>query len=210
MKVLIACEFSGTVRDAFKKRGHDVMSCDLLETESHGEHYKGDVMDVINDGWDIMIAFPPCTYLTVSGNRWMKDEYKDRFPCRQEKRGQAIDFVKKMYNSKIKKICIENPVGVLSTKWKKPNQIIQPYFFGDPTPKKTCLWLKGLPALVHIKEPDLFNATSTHVEPEYITGKNDGKKYSLIHYATLNNPDRWKIRSKTFQGIANAMAEQWG
>jgi hypothetical protein len=200
MKVLIACEFSGTVREAFKKRGHDAWSCDLLPTEIEGQHYQGDVFDIINDGWDLMIAHPPCTYLTVSGNKWMKPEFKDRFPDRENQRKEAIEFFKKLYNSNIDKICIENPVGVVSTAFMKPTQYIQPYFFGHPEPKKTGLWLKNLPSLIPTKI----------VEPEYITGKRDGKKYSRIHYMSVQNVDRWKLRSKTFQGVADAMAEQWG
>jgi site-specific DNA-cytosine methylase len=199
MRVLVACEFSGIVRDAFAKRGHDAWSCDLLPTEREGKHIQGDVLNISDEGWDLMIAHPPCTYLTVSGNKWMKPEFADRFPDRPQQRKDAIDFVMALANAPIEKICIENPIGVMSTQWRRPDQIIQPYFFGDPVPKSTCLWLKNLPKLL----------PTNMVEPEFIIGKRDGKKYSLIHYQTPNDPDRWKIRSRTFQGIANAMANQW-
>ena len=158
----------------------------------------------------MLIGFPPCTHLTVSGNKWFKLEFRDRFPDKPRQRLEAIEFIKKLYNCKIEKVAIENPIGVLSTQWMKPTQIIQPYYFGDPHPKSTCLWLKNLPRLIHQKEPDLFNNKVTHVEPKYIIGKRDGKKYSIIHYQTPNNKDRAKIRSKTFPGIAKAMASQWG
>lgn len=201
MRVLVACEFSGTVRDAFMMRGHDAWSCDLLPTDRPGNHYQGDVMDIINDGWDLMIAHPPCTYLTLAGNRWFLPKYTERFPNRKQQREDALEFVRKLMNADIRKICIENPISVISTAIRKPDQIIQPYHFGHTSVKSTCLWLKGLPKLNHTKV----------VEPEYVTLK-DGKKYSKWSSDTFKLPKevRWKERSKTFQGIADAMADQWG
>jgi len=196
MKVLVGCEFSGIVRDAFLDRGHDAISCDLLPTEIPGPHYQGDVMDIINDGFDLMIAFPPCTYLAVCGNRWMKNN-----PAREQSRKEAITFFMELASCNIPKICIENPVGIMSTQWRKPDQYIQPYEYGHPETKKTGLWLKGLPKL----------KPTNIVTPEYILGK-DGKRYSRIHYMSQwNNPnDRSKERSRTYPGISEAMAAQWG
>ena len=201
MKVLIACEFSGTVRDAFTKKGWDATSCDLLPTETEGKHYQGNVFDIINDDWDLMIAHPPCTYLTVTGNKWMKPEFEERFPTRKQDRLDAIDFFMALAIVNIPKICLENPVGIMSTVWKKPEQYIQPYHFGEPHSKRTGLWLKGLP---------LLNPTKT-VEPLMYTYK-DGRKDPLWHVESLKLPplERMKVRSKTFQGIADAMADQWG
>lgn len=201
MKVLVACEYSGTVRDAFIRGGHQAMSCDLLPTDVPGPHYQGSVLDVLGDGWDLMIAHPPCTFLTVTGNRWFKDEYKDRFPTRQQDRVDAIKFFMVLANAPIQKICIENPVGVMSRYWRKPDQIIQPFNFGHEEAKKTCLWLKGLPKL---------QQTIT-VEPKYTTFKS-GKRLATWYTDALKLPkqERMKVRSKTFQGIADAMADQWG
>lgn len=187
MKVLIACEFSGRVRDAFIAKGHDAMSCDLLPTEQPGPHYQGDVLDILDAGWDLMIAHPPCTDLAVSGARYFK--YK---LCRQ---GMALEFVRELLNAPIEKIALENPVGVISTHIRKPDQIIQPWMFGEDASKKTCLWLKNLPPLL---------ATNTIIKQRYANQTPSGR----------NNlpptPDRWKLRSITYQGIADAMAEQWG
>lgn len=200
MRILVACEYSGVVREAFSKLGHDAMSCDLLPTDIPGKHYQGDVRDILNDGWDLMISHPPCTFLTISGNKWMKPEFKDRFPTRIKDREEALDFVRMLLEAPIDRICLENPVGVISTHIRKPSQYIQPYQFGHPEPKKTGLWLKNLPLL----------KPTNIVEPEYVIGKRDGKKYSRIHYMSVSKGDRWKIRSKTYQGIATAMADQWG
>jgi hypothetical protein len=134
MRVLIACEFSGTVRDAFIAKGHDAMSCDLLPTDKPGPHYQGDVFDVINDGWDLMIAHPPCTHLAVSGARWFKDKVTEQ--------AEALDFVRKLINADIDRICIENPVSIISSRIRKPDQTIQPWQFGHGETKRTCLWLK--------------------------------------------------------------------
>ena len=141
MKILVACEMSGVVRDAFSKKGHDVMSCDLMESLAPGNHYKGDVFDIIDNGWDMMIAFPPCTHLAVSGARWFPQKRADG---RQQ---EGIDFFMKLVNSNIPKIAIENPIGIMSSVYRKPDQIIQPWMFGHGETKATCLWLKNLPTL---------------------------------------------------------------
>jgi site-specific DNA-cytosine methylase len=181
MRVLVACEYSGTVRDAFIAKGHDAMSCDLLPTDKPGPHYQGDVFDVINDGWDLMIAHPPCTHLAVSGARWFKDKVTEQ--------AEALDFVQRLMNAHIDRICIENPVSIISSRIRKPDQTIQPWQFGHGETKRTCLWLKGLPKLV----------------PTDIVDGRDQRIWKLPP-----SPDRWKIRSATFQGIADAMANQWG
>ena len=196
MKVLIACEFSGIVREAFTKKGHDVTSCDLLPTDILGNHYQGDVFDIINDGWDLMIAHPPCTHLAVSGAAWFKQKIADG---RQQ---QGIDFFMKLAYANIPKICIENPVSIMSTKWRKPDQIVQPYMFGEEFSKATCLWLKNLP---------LLSANNIVGKGEFITyasGKRMSKWYADAY--KLKPVERAKLRSKTFQGIADAMASQWG
>lgn len=181
MKVLIACEYSGTVRDAFLRRGHDAMSCDILPTDRPGPHYQGDVRDVLGDGWDLAIFHPPCTHLAVSGARWFKDK--------KEEQAEALDFVRLLMDADIPKIAIENPVSIISSKIRKPDQYIQPWQFGHGETKKTCLWLKNLPKLV----------------PTNIV---DGREQRIHNLPP--SEDRWKIRSKTYQGIADAMAEQWG
>ncbi len=196
MKVLIACEFSGIVRDAFIAKGHDAISCDLEPSERPGPHYQEDVREEIYSGWDLMIAHPPCEYLAVSGNRHFVNN-----PERWDKRVEAMYFVHDLMNCSIKKICIENPVGVISTHIRKPDQYIQPYEFGHTDSKKTGLWLKNLPLL----EP------TNIVVPEWITAKN-GKRYSKTHWSNPSSScnKAKKIRSRTYQGIADAMAEQWG
>lgn len=199
MKILIACEFSGTVREAFRKRGHDAWSCDIIDTDIPGKHITGDVLDILDQDWDMMIAFPPCTYLTVTGNKWFKPEYASRFPDRPQRREAAIQFFQSLYEAPIDKIAIENPVGIMSSILRKPDQIIQPYQFGHPEPKKTCLWLKNLPLLI----------PTNIVEPEYHISKS-GKKLASWYFKPSNTPERAKMRNKTFQGIANAMANQWG
>ena len=204
MKVLIACEFSGAVRDAFIGGGHEAMSCDLLPTAVPGPHYQGSVLDIINDGWDLMIAHPPCTYLTLTGNKWFKPEFADRFPTRHQDREDAIEFFMNLANAPIPKIAIENPIGVMSSRYKKPNQIIQPWQYGFPTTKATCLWLKGLPNLV---------PTNVVSKGEVVISKS-GNRMSKWYYETSKLPlkggVRAKARSVTFQGIADAMADQWG
>lgn len=195
MKILIACEYSGKVRDSFRQRGHEAVSCDLLPTDVPGPHYQGDVFDIINDGWDMMIGFPPCTYVCVSGLHWNK-----KVPGRQQKTDEAIEFFKKLLSVDIPHIALENPVGCLSTYVRKPDQIIQPYQFGDDASKKTCLWLKNLPLLRPTK----------YIEPRIVDGK---PRWSNQTDSGQNNltptEDRWKIRSETYTGIANAMADQW-
>ncbi len=181
MKILIACEFSGIVRDAFARLGHDVISCDLLPSERSGNHYQGDCRNILDNGFDLMIAHPPCTYLAVSGARWFKDRMSQQL--------EALEFVKTLMLAPINKIAIENPISVISTKIRKPDQIIQPWMFGHPETKATCLWLKGLPKLIPNNIVDGRN-NRVHKEPPGI--------------------DRWKRRSRTLEGIAEAMATQWG
>jgi hypothetical protein len=201
MKVLVACEYSGTVRDAFIARGHDAMSCDLLPTDRPGPHYQGDVFDIINDGWDLMIAHPPCTYLTYAATKHWNN------PGRAELRQEAYDFFMKLVNADIPRIAVENPVGWVNTIYRKPDQIIHPYYWGDAFQKRTCLWLKNLPLLTWDQEKAI------KPEPMYICQgeKCKGKKIGWCEGVRgSKNGDRWKIRSTTFQGIANAMAAQWG
>jgi hypothetical protein len=211
MKILLACEESQAVTIKFRELGFEAYSCDIQD-QSGGFpewHIKGDVLEVINQGWDVMIAFPPCTHLAVSGAAWFEQKRKDG---RQQ---QGIDFFMEMVNAPIKHIAIENPIGIMSKEYKKPSQIIHPYYFGDETSKATCLWLKNLPLLKHNKEIDLFNQNSTWVNPkftEYKCNKTGGtKRYSTTAdkwYKTAE--ERSRERSKTFPGIANAMATQWG
>jgi len=199
MRVLIACEYSGAVRDEFIKLGHDAMSCDLLPTDAPGPHYQGDVFDIINDGWDMMIAFPPCTHLALSGAMHFE---KKRLDGRQE---EGLKFVKDLMNANIPKIAIENPIGIISSRIKKYDQIIQPYYFGDPFQKSTCLWLKGLQPL---KRTNVVNCGEFKEWIDKKTGKK--KRQPLWFFEALSQGDlRWKIRSQTFPGIAKAMAEQW-
>ena len=196
MRVLVACEVSGTVREAFRKRGHDAYSCDLQEADSP-YHLQGDVTQLLDKGWDLIIAHPPCTFLTTTGARWL---YDSRYPTRLQDREDAVQFAKMFYDA-ADKVAIENPVGYLSTAWRKPDQYIQPYEYGHSASKKTGLWLKGLPKL-----------TPTNiVEVEYVT-TSTGKRFSKWYWDTskLKGQDRQNARSKTFQGIADAMAAQWG
>lgn len=180
-KVLVACEFTGTMRDAFISRGHDAVSCDLIESETPGPHYKGDVRDLLEHPWDIMIACPPCTHLAVSGARWFKHKQKEQ--------AEALSFVKTLLNAPIPRIALENPVSIISSRIRKPDQIIQPWQFGHGETKATCLWLKNLPALVATQIVEGREARIHRMPP---------------------SPDRWKKRSATFSGIAQAMATQWG
>lgn len=181
MKVLVACEYSGRVRDAFREAGHEAMSCDFLPTEAVGAHYQGDVRDILNNGWDLMIAHPPCTHLAVSGSRWFKDKASEQ--------AKALDFVRLLLDAPIKRIALENPVSVISTRIRKPDQIIQPWQFGHGETKATCLWLKNLPKL-----------TPTNIV--------EGREQRV--HKMPPSPDRWKERSRTYKGIAEAMAAQWG
>ena len=215
MKVLLACEESQAVCKEFRKRGHEAYSCDILDQSGgHPEwHIKGDVLEVINDGWDMMIAFPPCTHLAVSGAAWFEEKRKDG---RQQ---EGIDFFMEMVNAPIEKIAIENPIGIMSNIYRKPDQIIHPYYFGDEAQKSTCLWLKNLNPLFHQKEPDLFSDKITHVgKGEFYIGirRKTGEIYKQPKWfadAFLKSKTKEEvghIRSKTFPGIAKAMAEQWG
>jgi hypothetical protein len=198
MKVLVACEFSGIVRDAFIRKGHDAVSIDLLPTERPGPHISGDVKNYLNCGWDLMIAHPPCTYLTTTGARWL---YDPRYPNRKRDKEDALDFVRLLMSAPIGKIAIENPVGAISTNIRKPDCIIQPYQFGHDATKATCLWLKDLPNLVPTK----------NVEVSYLT-TSSGKRFSKWYWETSRGrgTNRQMERSRTFQGIADAMADQWG
>lgn len=193
MKVLVACEYSGTVRDAFLKQGHYAMSCDILPCESSasGDHYLGNVIDILDHDWDMMIAHPPCTDIAVSGAAHFKQKIADG---RQQ---VALEFVRALLNAPIDKICLENPVSVISTKIRKPSQIIQPFMFGHLEQKRTCLWLKGLPPLVE----------TNNVYDEMM--KLPRSKRERLHYLGPS-ANRWKLRSTTFSGIAEAMASQWG
>jgi hypothetical protein len=178
-KVLVACEFSGRVRDAFLRRGWEALSCDLLPSDSPGPHYCGDVKDLLGESWDMMIAFPPCTYLCCSGNRWHHGT---------ERRREALDFVQNLLDADIPRIALENPVGVISSQIRKPDQIIHPWQFGHGETKTTCLWLKNLPTL----------------EPTKIVSERKNRVHKMPE-----SKDRWRMRSLTYQGIADAMAEQW-
>ena len=193
MRVLVACEHSGTVRDAFRRQGHVAVSCDLLPDESDWPqlHRQGDVLDLLSEGWDLLIAHPPCTHLASSGARYFAAKRADG---RQQ---EGIDFFMALAAAPIDRICLENPVGVMSTHWRKPDQIIQPFDYGHPESKKTCLWLKGLP---------LLQPTDVLATPEcgYWTNQTPSGQNKLGPSA-----DRWKLRSKTYDGIADAMAAQW-
>lgn len=181
MRVLVACEFSGIVRDAFRDRGHDAISCDFLPTETAGPHYQGDVQSILSDGFDMMIAHPPCTHLAVSGARWFKEKRKEQ--------AEALAFVRALLLAPIPRICLENPISVISSHIRKPDQIVQPWMFGHGETKATCLWLKGLSPL----------------QPTNIVAGRDAR----IHRMPPSS-NRWRERSRTYMGIADAMAEQWG
>jgi len=181
MKILIACEYSGTVREAFSKLGHDAWSCDILETEIPGNHLQCDVREILDDGWDMMIAHPPCTHLAVSGARWFKDKKVEQ--------AEALEFVRLLLNAPIERIALENPISIISSHIRKPDQIIQPWQFGHGETKATCLWLQNLPKL----------------QPTNIV---EGREQRIWKMPPGEN--RWKERSRTFEGIAQAMANQWG
>jgi site-specific DNA-cytosine methylase len=181
MKVMVACEFSGTVRDAFIRAGHNAISNDLLDSTAPGPHIIGDIRDQDLSSYDLLIAFPPCTHLAVSGARWFKDKQKEQ--C------EALDFVRYLLDAPVDKIALENPISIISTKIRKPDQIIQPWQFGHGEQKATCLWLKNLPLL----------------RPTNIV---DGREQKVWKMGP--SPTRWMDRSRTYQGIAEAMAEQWG
>ena len=201
MKVLIACEFSGVVRRAFHDRGHDVLSCDLLPSEDDSPyHYQGDVFDLLNEAgpFDLMVCHPPCTYLTLAGLHW-----NNRIEGRREKTEEALEFVRKLLAAPVPMIALENPIGCISTRIRKPDQIIQPWQYGHPESKQTAFWLKGLPKLTptDILEPEAFQANGRpRWRNQTPTGQNN----------LGPSVDRWKIRSRTYSGIAAAMAAQWG
>lgn len=188
MRVLVACEFSGVVRDAFRARGHDAVSCDLLPSDRPGPHYQDDVLAFLNDGWDLLIAFPPCKYICNGGNNWL-----NRRPdlAWRENREKGADFFMKFINAPIEQIAVENPIGHMSTKYRKPDQIIHPWMFGHPVRKDTCLWLKNLPKLIPTKI----------IPPPH-------KKWDF--WSTDRHPGGRDVKAITFQGIADAMAGQWG
>jgi site-specific DNA-cytosine methylase len=192
VRVLVACEFSGIVRDAFQARGHDAWSCDFLDTERDGKHLIGDVTRLLSrKGWDLLIAHPPCTHLAVSGAAWFARKKESGVQA------EALEFVRRLLDAPIARIALENPVSVISTAIRKPDQIIQPWMFGHPEQKATCLWLKNLPPL----QP------TNDVREHMMTLP---KKLRERKHYTSPGPDRWKIRSRTLQGIADAMADQWG
>ena len=181
MRILVACEFSGVVRDAFRRQGHDAWSCDILPTEQGGPHIQGDVREVLGAGWDLMVCHPPCTHLAVSGARWFKDKRAEQ--------AEALEFVRTLLNAPIPRIALENPISIISSRIRKPDQIIQPWQFGHGETKATCFWLKGLPLL----------------QPTQIVEGREARVHRMPP-----GPDRWKERSRTFPGIAEAMASQWG
>lgn len=201
-RVVIACEFSGVVRDAFARLGWDAWSCDLLPSERPGNHIQGDVLKHLSDGWDLMIAHPPCTHLAASGARWFKFKEKEQ--------REAAGFFMALMNARIPCIAVENPVGVMSRLYRKPDQIVQPFWFGDSVQKATCLWLKNLPKLT---PTNIVDRGMVYVDPR---GHKHGGVHTLrakVCYSPLmllpRTEERWKIRSRTFEGIAKAMAEQW-
>lgn len=190
MRVLVACEFSGTVRDAFRSLGHDAWSCDLLDTEAPGPHIRGDVRSVLGDGWDLMIAHPPCTHLAVSGARWLEGKRRQgEMPWGHGGTDAALEFVRELMAAPIARIALENPVSLISSRIRRPDQVIQPWQFGHGQTKATCLWLKSLPLLV-----------TENVVPG---------RGNRIHMAPPSD-SRWRDRARTFPGIAAAMARQWG
>jgi hypothetical protein len=197
MKILIGCEFSQIVTKEFRGRGHEAYSCDLLPTEGNPDwHIQGDIRNVLGNGWDLMIVHPDCTYLTSSGLHW-----NGRIEGRQKKTDEALDFVRLLLDAPIEKICLENPVGCISTKIRKPDQIIQPYNFGEDASKSTCLWLKNLDKLVPTK----------YITPRVVNGKNRWSNQTDSGQNVLTpSPNRWKDRSRTYVGIAKAMAKTWG
>ena len=192
MRVLVACEFSGVIRDAFRHGGHEAISCDLLPSERPGPHIVGDVRDALDDGWDLLIAHPPCTHLAVSGARWFREkDAQRRLFTATSRQDEALDFVRLLLDAPVPRIAVENPVSVISTRVRPPDQIIQPWQFGHAETKTTCLWLKSLPPLL----------------PTSIVHDNVRK---LAIRDLPRTPDRWKHRSRTYPGIAFAMAAQWG
>lgn len=210
LNVLIACEFSGAIRNEFRKLGHNAFSCDIVPSIDNSQyHYQCDVRNVLNAyEWDLLIAHPPCTYLTLAGNRWFKPEYADKYPTRQQDRQDAIDFFMELYNAPIPHIAVENPIGIMSSQFRKADQIIQPWQFGDPFQKSTCLWLKNLPKLEHTNVVDKGEFMEWTCKK---TGriKRQPKWYADAFQKTKDPVERQKIRNTTFPGIAKAIAEQF-
>ena len=205
MTVFVACEESQAVCNAFREKGHESYSCDIVPCSGgHPEwHLQQDVLPLLKEKWDMIIAFPPCTYLTVTGNRWFNiDRYGEKAIQRHKDRKEAIDFFMAFANADCERIAIENPVGIMSSEWRKPNQIINPWQFGDAFEKKTCLWLKGLPELTPT------NIVEIPPRKKFDSGKSMPSWYAEAWH--LPKEERAKLRSKTFPGIARAMAEQWG
>lgn len=205
MRILIACEESQVVTKQFRLKGHEAYSCDIIPTSGDNPewHLQQDVTELLSQDWDMIIAFPPCTYLTVTGNRWFDiEKYGDKAIKRHADRKDAISFFMGFANANCDKVVIENPIGVMSSEWRKPNQIINPYQFGDAFEKKTCLWIKGLPSL----------ESTNDVKPPERTRFKSGKSMPTWYAEAWKLPkeERAKLRSKTFPGIAKAMAEQWG
>lgn len=198
LRVLVACEFSGRVRDAFTGRGHYAMSCDFKNSETPGEHYRGDVRDILMQRWDMMIAFPPCTYLSVIANKDAK--------WNVERRKNALEFVRLLMGVEIEYIAIENPVGAINSQIRKPDQIINPWMFGDPWNKRTCLWLKGLPLL----KADRMVQSKGHYVDGGTRVQHKDREYGDSKFGNQNELERQEHRGKTFLGIARAMSEQWG
>jgi hypothetical protein len=208
LNVLIACEFSGAIRQEFRKLGHNAISCDLVEAVDHSPyHHEGDVRNIIPAyKWDLMIAHPPCTYLTLAGNRWFKPEYAEKYPTRQQDRQDAIKFFMDLYNADIPHIAVENPIGIMSSQFRKADQIIQPWQFGDPFQKSTCLWLKNLPKL----NPTLIVDKGEMYE--FVSKKGVKKRQPKWYFDALvgkSPEERQKIRNTTFPGIAKAIAQQY-
>jgi len=199
LNVLVACEYSGTVRDAFIERGHNALSCDLLPTDTPGPHYQGDVRDVLDDSWDLIVAHPPCTYLSVSGMHWTTRGLRD--PKLTE---DALDFVRLLLDAGAPCIALENPVSVISSRIRKPDQVVQPWMFGHDASKKTCLWLKNLPLL---QATEIVPPREVHSNGKVL--KRWANQTDSGQNRLPPSEDRWKIRSETYQGIAKAMAEQW-
>ena len=209
MKVAVICERSGIVRDAFIKRGHAAISCDLEPTERPGPHIQGDCRNYDWSGYDLIMAYPPCTFLSNAGNRAMKEN-----PDRIYDRFEALDFFLWCYYLPVEKVCVENPVGYVNSHFMQPDQIIQPFFFGDPEMKTTCLWLRGLPPLIHSLEDDLFYKKTHVAKPKpkayYKKGKQKGKPMYFTDSMSGSGDEKKRNRSRTFPGIAAAKAMQWG
>lgn len=203
MRVLVGCESSGAVREAFRAFGHDAWSCDLLPSEIPGNHIQDSVLNVLSDGWDLMIAHPPCTYLSYAATRYWNQ------PGRARKRLEALDFFLQLWESPVEKICLENPLGCVDAVIRKHDQIIHPYFFGDSNLKRTCLWLKNLPLLRFAMQDNMFETATATARPEPVYTDKSGRKRYFTDAISGYTADGWKKRSKTFPVIALAMAQQW-